>query len=278
MYSKLTDRGWEIAPVVWVKSIDTLFYETACGSGTIALTQALALRENTAIENLAVIQPTGRIINASVIFDGKKFQYAQISGPIEILKTGLIENDGRVIDIEQIKTSQELNRGLQKGAISLYGESFKDKPYFEKFKPDEIVSFFQEYQERGILYFAWDNDKVIGFGAMLPVRLGLANDVVGQLVASTGIDPDNTWYCADLGVDKEYRKKGVGTNLVKVRLEAVKGKTVVMRTSINNPDSQSIYKSLGFKQIPEFTQIVEGRRQDGSIKPDTRIFFIKNIV
>jgi len=51
-----------------------------------------------------------------------------------------------------------------------------------------------------------------------------------------------------------------------------------MRTSIDNKNSQSIYRSLGFQQIPNLIQTVDGRRQDGSIQPDTRIFFVKKIV
>jgi len=45
-----------IHPVVWVRAIDTLFYETSCGSGSIAA--AFAVGEMV----LSVVQPTGQEI------------------------------------------------------------------------------------------------------------------------------------------------------------------------------------------------------------------------
>jgi hypothetical protein len=43
----------KIEPVVWVRSIDTFFHETSCGSGSIATAVAVGVSHET------VIQPTG---------------------------------------------------------------------------------------------------------------------------------------------------------------------------------------------------------------------------
>ncbi len=277
MYAKNTEKGWSIVPIVWVRSIDTLFYETACGSGTIALAQALAFRNKRSVTDLSVIQPTGSAIKASVEFDGKAFGYSQISGPIEQLSMGMIEKNGSLIDITQIKTAEDLERSFTNGLIPLYQETFAAAPYFEIFSDEEVQSFFRQYQQEGLLYLAWSDNRVIGFGAMLPLANALPKEIVSQL-ENAGLIRDDSWYCADLGVEKSSRNKGIGTKLVQTRLDAIKGKTAVMRTSIDNNISQSIYRSLGFQQIPELIQTVEGRRQDGGIKPDTRVFFIKNTV
>jgi len=159
----------------------------------------------------------------------------------------------------------------------LYQETFADAPYFEKFSEEEVREFFEEYRQQGILYIASSDTKVIGFGAMLPLPRALPRDILDKL-QTVGINVNETWYNADLGVDKDFRRKGIGTQLVKARLDAVRGQTVVMRTSGDNKQSQSIYQSLGFEQIPGITQVVEGRRQDGRIKKDVRIFFIKKSV
>ena len=45
-------------PVVWVKGIDTFFYETSCGSGTIAVGKTTGVR--------SIIQPSRQIINATI--------------------------------------------------------------------------------------------------------------------------------------------------------------------------------------------------------------------
>lgn len=45
-------------PVVWVKAIDTFFYETSCGSGTIAVAKTTGIQ--------SIVQPTTQIIEAVV--------------------------------------------------------------------------------------------------------------------------------------------------------------------------------------------------------------------
>ena len=52
------DDSVAIHPVVWVRSIDTFFYESSCGSGTIAACAVTGVSD--------IIQPTGKIIRAEV--------------------------------------------------------------------------------------------------------------------------------------------------------------------------------------------------------------------
>lgn len=49
----------KIDPIVWVKAIKSFFYETACGSGSLAVLLANDQK------NLSVIQPSGKIIEAA---------------------------------------------------------------------------------------------------------------------------------------------------------------------------------------------------------------------
>lgn len=84
MFLTPSELGVSIRPVVLVRDIDTLFYETACGSGTTAVGLLEALKKGASID-LPVIQPTGMPINIKVSFDGSEFEQAVISGPIEVL-------------------------------------------------------------------------------------------------------------------------------------------------------------------------------------------------
>lgn len=45
-------------PVVWVKAVDTFFYESSCGSGTIAVAAATGVA--------TIVQPTGMTISAEI--------------------------------------------------------------------------------------------------------------------------------------------------------------------------------------------------------------------
>lgn len=74
----------KIEPVVWVRDIQTLFYESACGSGTTAVGLVQALETGSSVTE-TILQPSGMSIDVRVNFNGEEFKYAEISGPIEIL-------------------------------------------------------------------------------------------------------------------------------------------------------------------------------------------------
>ncbi len=72
----------KINPIVWVKAIDTLFYETACGSGSTAvcIVESYLKKQSQKID---ILQPSDLIITASVDYKNNGFQQAIISGNIE---------------------------------------------------------------------------------------------------------------------------------------------------------------------------------------------------
>lgn len=60
----------KINPVIWVKTIDTLYYETACGSGSLATTIYKNYSEG--IENLEILQPSGYSIKIKLDLNKEK--------------------------------------------------------------------------------------------------------------------------------------------------------------------------------------------------------------
>lgn len=79
----------EIEPIVWVRNIQTLFYETACASGTCAVAIVETLKRKSSIINLPIKQPSSENILASVDYKNGKFNNAFITGKIQIIKSGL---------------------------------------------------------------------------------------------------------------------------------------------------------------------------------------------
>lgn len=61
-WTSLTGDRATLHPVVWVKSINTFFYETACGSGSIAAAAATGRQD--------IVQPTGQSILVEIAPDG----------------------------------------------------------------------------------------------------------------------------------------------------------------------------------------------------------------
>lgn len=81
-YNKTTNKA-DFA--VWVKEVDTIFDETACGSGTSSIGIALANEQKDDII-VAVIQPSGESITTSARFNpGKGVTLSTISGTVDIL-------------------------------------------------------------------------------------------------------------------------------------------------------------------------------------------------
>lgn len=71
----------KINPIVWVKSIDTVYYETACGSGSLAT--AIYLNYLNKINSVDIIQPSNYKIKVDLNTDNKKINYSVIEGIVE---------------------------------------------------------------------------------------------------------------------------------------------------------------------------------------------------
>ena len=74
-------RHLEIHPVVWVRDINTLYYETGCGSGTTAtaMVEAVLAGQSKKIE---IMQPSGLAIIAEITVEEGNVTKAVISGKV----------------------------------------------------------------------------------------------------------------------------------------------------------------------------------------------------
>ena len=71
----------KINPIVWVKEIDTIFYETACGSGSLGIAIYNYLKNKD--KKIELIQPSGYSINIELEGNKNYIKNAIISGIIE---------------------------------------------------------------------------------------------------------------------------------------------------------------------------------------------------
>lgn len=81
IFQEKVNNVLKIHPIVWVKSIDTCFYETACGSGTAATSILKSLESSRSI-SLDLLQPSGKIITAKTTFENNKVTACIISGQV----------------------------------------------------------------------------------------------------------------------------------------------------------------------------------------------------
>jgi len=84
-----SDNSISMEPVVWVKETDSYYYETSCGSGTIALALSMAKENNTSsYQEFKIYQPSGKYILAIVEKDNDKFLNAYIKGEVDVIAEG----------------------------------------------------------------------------------------------------------------------------------------------------------------------------------------------
>lgn len=83
---KIDDLRYEIKPVIWVRDIQTCFFETACGSGTAAagISEALTVDGNDL--RFDILQPSGKYLRVNVKKSGDKIKYVDVSGEVELVK------------------------------------------------------------------------------------------------------------------------------------------------------------------------------------------------
>lgn len=87
---RLDESNIEISPVVYVRAINTLFFETACGSGTTALGVYESAKRGEGID-INVLQPSGNTINVQTDCDKENLYNVRISGKVKEYDKKLIK-------------------------------------------------------------------------------------------------------------------------------------------------------------------------------------------
>jgi hypothetical protein len=86
---------------VWVKDIDTLFYETACGSGSlgVAIYNYFAKKE----KEISLMQPSGYYINIKLNIKNMYLENAIVSGIVkdETIKCKTNEDENTKVRIKK---------------------------------------------------------------------------------------------------------------------------------------------------------------------------------
>lgn len=82
MYVEKLEKYIKIYPIVWVKEIDTLFFENACGSGSIAVSMLESLLKRKS-NNYIINQPSGEFLKTEITFENNKITKAILKGKIE---------------------------------------------------------------------------------------------------------------------------------------------------------------------------------------------------
>ena len=82
MLIEKVESNVKINPVVWVKTVDTLYYETACGSGSLAY--GIYNYAQNGVKIVYLLQPSGYKIRVELNCEGKQIIKAKVSGVVNL--------------------------------------------------------------------------------------------------------------------------------------------------------------------------------------------------
>lgn len=258
----------KIHPVVWVRDINTLFYETGCGSGTTATAMVEAFLQKKS-QKLEIIQPSGLAIIAEITYENEKVVKAVISGPIqtnnEVVKIEILNED---VEGKKMKgVVRTIDKAHFSDFVKLY-KVFESPPYSEKFSEQELEEEYKLLTTGGHVYGYYENDICIGM-VTYNKRILYEHPVKYE-------HPEKVAYLSDLTVLEEHRGKGIGTLLMKYAIQQIKeeGYEMVYMRTLQPGESMSygIAVKLGFKLLEE-TEIIKRERYDKERNDtDERIF------
>ena len=144
---------------------------------------------------------------------------------------------------------------------------FSEPPYNEEYTEGEIEEIFNEYNQSGYIYGAYNEDECVG---LVAIERGAKKD------QPVSFEDENIMYLADVAVLDKYRRTGLGSQLMLyavLQSKALGYKKMYMRTLEKGKSmSYGIAKKIGFKQIPNVFQDVERERTDGTIGTLKNIF------
>ncbi len=151
-----------------------------------------------------------------------------------------------------------------KGFAQVYQEAFSGPPYFEEYDEEMVDNLaWKPHRRLGCIILALDGERAVGLGCCLPLARISANCPNSLFLLSLRRRPGlpfhtmETCYMSELAVLDEYRNRGIGTELIKRRLDWAKSQGInyyLMRTAAEGSNSLSLYSRLGAKIVPGLEQ------------------------
>jgi len=160
--------------------------------------------------------------------------------------------------------------------VGAYQTVWSEPPYSERFYPSEAAGRLRSNlstNDHITLLAVRGVSQVVGFGFGVPLasRSQAAKSLRGL------VPIEHTYYLAELGVLPAWRGKGIGRQLIDLRLQLIERRRfnhVVLRTSAHKNFSYDMYLNLDFADMGVY-QEVESRRTDGSVQTDRRLFLCR---
>lgn len=180
----------------------------------------------------------------------------------------------RGLSTTRVQSHEDLRRALNNGLGALYQRVFAEPPYNESFQEKEAEDIFHAYLQQGGKIFVTINDlgRPVAFVASVPLQA----DFSVAAAAGGFVNPEQTAYFAEDGVENNLRQMGLSAQLKQMLIAACKAdrlETLILRTSIYNYKQISAVNKAGGSVISGLFQQVTSTRSDGTMGQDARSFY-----
>ena len=176
--------------------------------------------------------------------------------------------------IIQLKNSNDISKKYFTDAVKLYIEIFREPPYEEEFKMEDVEQDFKNYILNGCFLLAIIEDEVVGFMCS-SVGLDHINSDIELQITYSGIDYKKDIYISELGVSKHHRGKKIAKHLIDNFMELHPTQNMFLRTGVNNNDHViRLYEKYDFV-ITDVREFVVNKRANGNEEKDERLYMYK---
>ena len=141
---------------------------------------------------------------------------------------------------EQIVSKIEIKRINWSEANLVVGLFNQYRIFYGKFSDLGMAKAFIDARlknNESVIFVAMDADKPVGFTQLYPTY--------------SSARLSKNWILNDLFVDSDYRKQGIGEELIKTAMSFAKGQGstfVQLETATDNLTAQRLYETIGFKK------------------------------
>lgn len=255
----------KMEPVVWVKSINTFFHETSCGSGTIAAACVTGKKN--------IIQPSGEMIEADITE-----KEVILSSEMQIL----FQEESK-IDYIFLNSVSDKEKYLD-GFIKLYKEAFGGPPYSEVYSDEWIKKeVWDTHLKNGCVFIVLYAGNVVGLSCAIPVAEDKKVFSFLSQQDSLPFDLKKTLYMSELAVASSFRKSDYhfGSELARKRIYWGKEngfQWYIMRTAAENSNSKNLYvDTLKAQMLENVIQDVSENPNEVASASNERIFLYGDI-
>lgn len=170
------------------------------------------------------------------------------------------------INVKYLKIEKSFVNEYRNGFVNVFKIAFAGPPYFEFYQVDEVLdSAWKPYLRKGCIYLALNNNQVIGLSCCLPIiKIDQTDPNISALESLRSFPKlplclDDACYMSELAVLPEFRRLGIGTELIIKRLSWARKENMkyyILRTAAEGSNSLSLYSRLGAQIIPSLQQDV----------------------